>query len=223
MKYLMKFLLVLVMAAFFGAIAIAVPCSAAGPLDPDVEKTLSGIEAKYANKGFSADFNQVSRLSALDVTETAKGKAWFSHPGKMKWVYEGDDQHEIITNGKALWIYRPEENQVMVGSADAFFKSGSGGAFLSDIRQIRNDFTIKPGKSGDNFSELILTPKKESPDLVKVRITVTLPTYEIFVVETENTYGDTTRFVFANVSFKALDAQIFEFTIPQGTEIIKMD
>ncbi|MCW8800630.1 MAG: outer membrane lipoprotein carrier protein LolA [Desulfobacter sp.] len=204
-------------------ILVILPCNAAQSLDDETAKIVSGIEAKYAQKSFSADFEQASRLTALDVTEIAKGKAWFSHPGKMKWAYQSSDNHEIITNGKNLWIYRPEENQVMTGDAAPFFQSGSGGAFLADIRKIRKEFTIEPGKSGENFSQLVLTPKKETPELAKIRIMVNLPGYEIPVVETENIYGDTTKFIFTNIRFVTFDEQIFEFTPPPGTEIIEMD
>lgn len=209
--------------ALIAMILTALPCHAAQSLDNETAKIVSGIEAKYANKSFSADFEQASRLTALDVTETAKGRAWFSHPGKMKWAYESSDTHEIITNGKELWIYRPEENQVMIGDASPFFQSGSGGAFLADIRKIREEFTVAPGKSGDNFAQLVLTPKKKTPELAKIRITVDLPGYEIPVVETENIYGDTTRFIFTHIRFTTFDEHIFEFTPPPGTEIIEMD
>ena len=211
------------MAIFISMTLVTLPCNAARSLDDETAKIISGIETKYAQKSFSADFEQASRLTALDVTEMAKGKAWFSHPGKMKWAYESSDNHEIITNGKKLWIYRPEENQVMTGDAAPFFQSGSGGAFLADIRKIREGFTIEPGNSGDNFAQLVLTPKKQTPELAKIRITVTLPGYEIPVVETENIYGDTTKFIFTNIQFSTLDKQIFEFTPPPGTEIIEMD
>ena len=204
-------------------ILVTLPCNAAQPLDDETAKIISGIEATYAQKSFSADFEQTSRLTALDVTETAKGKAWFSHPGKMKWAYQSSDNHEIITNGKDLWIYRPEENQVMTGDAAPFFQSGSGGAFLADIRKIRDEFTIEPGKSEENVAQLVLTPQKKTPELAKIHITVTLPGYEIPVVETENIYGDTTQFIFTNIQFRTFDEQIFEFTPPPGTEIIEMD
>ncbi|WP_320042033.1 outer membrane lipoprotein carrier protein LolA [uncultured Desulfobacter sp.] len=208
---------------FIFMILTIVPCNAAQSLDDETAKIISGIEAKYANKSFSADFEQASRLTALDVTETAKGKAWFSHPGKMKWTYQGSDNHEIITNGKKLWIYRPEDNQVMIGDADPFFQSGSGGAFLADIHKIREEFTIEPVKSGENTSQLELIPKKKTPELAKIRITVDLPGYKIPIVETENIYGDTTKFIFTNIRFGTFDEQIFEFTPPPGAELIEID
>ena len=223
MTYMVRRLTAWAIAIFISMILATVPCNAARSLDDATAKIISGIEAKYAKKSFSADFEQASRLTALDVTDMAKGKAWFSHPGKMKWAYESSDNHEIITNGKNLWIYRPEENQVMIGDAAPFFQSGSGGAFLADIRKIREEFTIEPGNSGDNVVQLVLTPTDQTPELAKIRITVTLPGYEIPVVETENIYGDTTQFIFTNIQFSTIDKQIFEFTPPPGIEIIEMD
>ncbi len=184
---------------------------------------LTGLEQKYAHKSFSADFNQSARLAALDITETATGQAWFSHPGKMRWLYLIPDRHEIVTDGKALWIYRPDENQVMQGSAAPFFQTGAGGAFLSDITRIKTDFIIDLGKADASFAQLILTPKKESPDLAVIRITVDLPSHEIQMVVTENIYGDTTRFIFTNIRFNDPDPAMFTFTIPDGASIIEMN
>ncbi len=187
------------------------------------DEILTGIEQKYAHKSFSADFNQAARLAALDLTETATGQAWFSHPGRMRWLYLTPDRHEIITNGKELWIYRPDEEQVMIGDAAPFFQAGAGGAFLSDITRIKTDFTIELGKADDSYAQLILTPKKESPDLAVIRITIARASHQIEMVVTENIYGDSTRFIFSNIRFNDPDPAMFNFTIPDGTSVIEMN
>lgn len=184
---------------------------------------LAGLEQRYANRGFSANFEQAARLTALDITENAKGKAWFSHPGKMRWVYDAPDSHEIITNGTDLWIYRPGEKQVMTGNAEVFFKSGAGGAFLSDITRIRKDFSITLDKTENSWAQLLLIPKKESQDLVSIRLTVSLPEHDIQTVVTENPYGDTTQFVFTNIRFNNPDPGNFDFNVPDDVEIIEMN
>ncbi len=191
--------------------------------DPLKEEILTGIEKQYSHKGFGANFSQTARLSALDTTEKATGKAWFSHPGKMRWLYLTPDRHEIITNGKKLWIYRPDENQVMQGSAESFFSSGGGGTFLSDITQIRKTFDIGIGKVTDTHAELVLTPKKASQDIKTILIMVARPSHEIQVILTENAYGDTTRFIFTNIQFDMPEPAMFEFIIPEGTSMIEMD
>ncbi len=187
------------------------------------DKLLTGLEQKYARKSFSADFNQAARVAALDLTESATGQAWFSHPGQMRWLYLAPDRHEIITNGKDLWIYRPDEDQVMVGSAAPFFQTGAGGAFLSDITRIKTDFSIELGKADDSYAQLILTPKKESPDLAVIRITIARASHQIEMVVTENIYGDSTRFIFSNIRFNDPDPAMFNFTIPDGTSVIEMN
>lgn len=191
--------------------------------DVTADTILSGLEQRYAQKGFSADFHQAARLTALDITEEARGKAWFSYPGKMRWTYETPDRHEIITNGKSLWIYRPDEKQVMTGRAEAFFKSGAGGVFLSDIARIRQDFSITMEKAGNTIAALLLIPKKESQEIASIRLTVGLADHDIREAVTENPYGDTTKFVFTNIRFADPDPGHFDFTVPQDVEIIEMN
>lgn len=187
------------------------------------EKILTHIEKKYSDKGFQADFNQISKLTALDITETASGKAWFSHPGKMRWLYLTPERHEIITNGQNLWIFRPDQDQVMRGDAQNFFKSGAGGAFLSDIGLMRKNFTIAIQKTDETHVTLLLTARQKNPDMVSITIKVSSSTHEIQQVTTHNAYGDTTRFEFTHIQFNPVDASMFEFKIPEGLSIIEMD
>ena len=42
------------------------------------EDILTALEQKYSGKSFSTSFIQASRLTALDITEKASGKAFFS-------------------------------------------------------------------------------------------------------------------------------------------------
>jgi outer membrane lipoprotein carrier protein len=184
---------------------------------------LDGLEAQYAGRSFSAEFEQTSVLSALDITETASGRAWFSHPGKMKWQYLVPERHDIITNGDTLWIYRPDENQVMTGDAAPFFASGAGGSFLSDISQLRNNFTTTVIETTDQWVELQLDTSPDNQDIRSVRILVTRDDFQILAVTTVNTVGDITRFELSDIQFLELPDNWFEFEVPPGTHIIDMN
>ena len=187
------------------------------------EDILTAIEEKYSGKSFKADFAQVSKLAALDITEKASGTAVFSHPGKMRWKYLTPQHHEIITNGKSLWIYRPEENQVMHGDASQFFHSGTGGAFLSDISLLRKNFNITVREVTTNYVEINLMAKKKAKDISSIVIRISQKNSEIERVVTFNPYDDTTLFQFSNIQFKNIEPEIFEFQIPYGVDIIEMD
>ena len=187
------------------------------------EDIIIALEKKYSFRSFSTDFTQISKLAALDITEQASGKAFFSHPGKMKWQYMTPEHHEIITNGKFLWIYRPEENQVMTGDASQFFKSGTGGAFLSDISIIRKNYIINLKKAGKDYVEIDLTPKKKNPDISFIVVRISQKNNEITRVVTYNSYNDTTLFELSNIQFEKINPEIFEFHIPSGVDKIDMN
>lgn len=190
---------------------------------PSVETTLTNIEKRYSGRDFTANFSQNSRLAAIDITETAMGKAFFSHPGRMRWEYTEPEQNQIITNGKTLWIFRPEDNQVVQGDAGTFFKTGAGGAFLSDIRLVRAKYTITPGKNDNKFVELLLVPKIKNPEINLIKIEVSKDKFEINRVETTNIYGDTTTLEFSDINFLKLDKTLFDFVIPEGTDLLFMN
>lgn len=184
---------------------------------------LDGLEDHYAGRSFSAKFVQTSVLSALDISETASGRAWFSHPGKMKWQYLEPERHDIITNGNTLWIYRPDENQVMIGDAAPFFQSGAGGAFLSDISQLKKNHTATVTESTDQWVELQLDTSSDNPDIRFIRIQVTRKDFQILKVTTVNAAGDITRFELSDIQFLELSDDMFEFDIPPKTHIIEMN
>jgi outer membrane lipoprotein carrier protein len=201
---------------------ISIPVTASD-IRPRAQEILDGIENRYAGNSFSADFVQTSTLSALEISETATGKAWFSHPGKMKWQYLSPERHDIITNGKTLWIYRPDENQVMQGDAAQFFKSGTGGAFLSDISLIRKNYDVSVVQADDAWVELSLEDPAGNPDIHRIIIRVAVLDFHIFSVTTVNSVGDTTLFELSSIVFQPMPEDWFEFTAPPGVSTIDMN
>ncbi|OGR20874.1 MAG: hypothetical protein A3J85_02560 [Desulfobacula sp. RIFOXYA12_FULL_46_16] len=210
-------------AAVFLSACLYFSLAAATETENASEAVLSAIEKKYAGKSFEASFYQISKLAALDITEKASGKASFSHPGKMRWEYLEPEQHGIITNGKSLWIYRPEGNQVMQGEADSFFKTGAGGAFLSDIALVRKNYIITIKDVTDDYTELDLAAKIETPEISLIVIRVSKKNNDIVLVVTRNVYGDTTLFEFNDIQFKSIDPSRFEFTAPKGANVVDLE
>lgn len=188
------------------------------------EDILDAIEKKYTGKSFEAAFTQSVTLVAIDSTQKASGKASFSHPGKMRWEYLEPDHHEIITNGRSLWIYRPELNQAMQGDTASFFKAGSGGDFLSDISLVRKNYIISIKAVTAEYVEIKLVSKKETHNFSSIVIRISQKNNEIKRVFTHNAYDDTTTlFEFSDIQFKEIDPDVFEFNPPERLDIIKMD
>ena len=197
----------------------------AGTLNLSVDQVLDEVEKIYTKSGFSADFVQVSTIKAMEITDSASGKLMVRYPGKMRWVYQSPEKQIIVSDGDHLWIYRPEDNQVLRGKADAFFGDGKGAGFLSDIRKIRDDFQIvlEDIRFGDFYS-LMMEPLQKTWDLVRINLLVSKENYHITQVYTYNAYGDLTRIEFSNLQFSdAMDPSLFEFQMPANVDILELE
>lgn len=204
------------------AVSLLISAGAVHPEIHDVQSVLDRMETTYAGRSFSADFHQISTLEALDVTETASGRVYFSHPGKMRWTYNVPTPQEVISDGTFLWIYRPDQNQVLKGDARAFFNSGAGGAFLSDISKVREQYTAAIESTGGPHIQLRLTPKVPSPEIQSILVNIDKSNDHITQVTTYNPYGDATTLRFWNILFSELDPSRFTFSPPEGTDVIEM-
>ena len=193
-----------------------------------VDQILDRVENKYTNSKFSADFLQKSTIKAMDISDMASGKVFIKYPGMMRWEYEKPDKQIIITDADKLWIYRPEDNQVMTGKAPTFFRDGKGASFLSDIQLIRQKFDISLGDGekteSDMFYYLMLVPHERTLDISKIRLLISKNTFNVLQVITQNSYGDETRIDLINSAFDVnLDDSLFSFSIPEGTDVLQID
>ena len=197
----------------------------AGALKLSVDQILDEVEKVYTAAGFSADFIQVSTIKAMEITDSAAGKLSVKYPGKMRWVYQTPEEQIIVSDGEHLWIYRPQDNQVLRGQAATFFGDGKGAGFLSDIRKIRDDFsiTLEDIRFGESYS-LVMVPRQKTWDLVRINLLVSKQDYHITQVYTYNAYEDVTRIEFSNLVFNgAMEPSLFEFKMPDNVDILELE
>ncbi len=188
------------------------------------ERIISAVESRYKGQSFGCAYYQKSTLKALDIVEDAWGRAFFSYPGKMRWEYNAPEVYEIVTDGIRLWIYKPDEKQVMEGDAIRFFKGGAGGAFLSDIGMVRKSYTLFVSENNLDPAAIYLTliPIQENPDIASIKVRVMKEENVIQQIITTNIYGDTTEIIFSEIQFQELSDDLFYFQVPDGVDVIPM-
>lgn len=219
-RYLMLFCLISIV--FF---KIQPAFASENPSGVDLDYILDKIEKQYAGADFSANFFQETTLSALDVTDTATGKLTVKHPDKMRWEYMKPDSQIIITDGFQMWIYRPDDNQVMIGKAPDFFADGRGAGFLANMKQVRKSFKIERLEHKDpEFFRLKLIPLKASVDISEILLLISRETYRVVQVITYNAYKDETRITLSQITFnRNPDDALFKLEVPEGTDILQFD
>ncbi len=193
---------------------------------PGLEEILTGVENRYSGDGFTARFTQQSTIKAMDITDTAEGNLLVKRPGMMRWEYEMPEEQIIITDGELLWIYRPVDNQVMIGEAPDYFGEGKGASFLSDIRKIRNNFdiSIDTEKKDPEYLILKLIPHRKKLDLASIYMAVSKNDFQVDQVTTYNAYGDETMIRLYDYQFNQnIDDRVFTFEAPEGADVIQIE
>lgn len=190
-----------------------------------LEHILDQVESRYGGKGFQADFVQKSTLKAMEITDFASGKVYVRYPGMMRWEYEKPDRQIIITDGLRLWIYRPADNQVMTGDAPVFFRDGKGASFLSDIKLMRQKFTVSLLPSGDDYHyQFQLLPLEKTLDVAEILLSITKSNFSVARIVTYTSAGDENQIEIFNYQFNVpLDDALFRFNIPEGVDVLQMD
>jgi len=190
-----------------------------------LSEIMDKVEKKYDVPDFSAYFIQESTLKAMDISDVASGSILVKRPGMMRWEYDKPDRQTITTDGTKLWVYKPDDNQVMIGKAPSFFGDGKGAGFLSDVKLIREKFKVSFEKEkSDHDYVLKLLPKKQTVGITKIYLAISKITFKIKKIITLNEYDDETVIELINSRFNLnLDKSLFSFIVPKGTDVIMMD
>lgn len=211
--------------SFFCALVVSAAITIAGERALTLNEIMDKVEKKYDVDDFSAYFVQESTLKAMDISDVASGSIFVKRPGMMRWEYDKPDKQTITTNGEKLWVYKPDDNQVMIGKAPSFFGDGKGAGFLSDIKLIREKFKVNFEKQkSDHDYVLKLLPKEQTAGITEIYLAISKITFKIKKIITRNEYDDETVIDLINSKFNLnLDKSLFNFIVPQGTDVITMD
>jgi outer membrane lipoprotein carrier protein len=200
------------------------PLGAAAAVTPDA--VLSRVQTLYDKAGgFQARFHQESRLKGTS-SDAATGWVYFMKPCRMRWQYESPpaQKKEIVSDGRLVWMYMPDDGIVMVYKLDQVLRSDLVMRFFSGIGRFQKDFTIswqrlpQPGAS----YVINLYPKKSQPELTRLTLTINPNTYLVEKLDFTNALGEETDFDFTQVKLEVpLGRSFFTFTPPPGVQVVR--
>jgi outer membrane lipoprotein carrier protein len=161
----------------------------------------------------------------MQITDNASGILMAKRPDMMRWEYDTPERQLVVTDGVRLWVYHPDDNQVMVGKAPSFFGDGKGAGFLSNIDRVRENFSITlEGMDQNSRYRLKLLPEQKTFDIAVIYLAVSPDTFDVVEVVTRNEYEDETRILLSDIQHrKDLEDSLFRFKIPEGADVVKLD
>ena len=209
-----------------------------------LKEVVSALEKGYAGlQDVQADFSQKTTISAVNREQKGSGEVLLKRPASATAMFRFNysrPKQQIISNGKQVWFYTPENKQVMVNSVAAMFAGGNSIAlsYLTGLGHVSRDFDVTfaavPQDKNGNF-QLELIPKKASPVLTRLQLTVSSEAVEqmrtsgevrnIFPIISSIVHdagGNHTRIDYSRVRVnRGIADGKFSFKVPEGVEVIK--
>ena len=183
-----------------------------------VATVVAGIQKKYETIDvIRADFVQVTK-SELYGDEEQKGSLVLQRPRKMRWSFAVGKQ--FVTDGDTMWIYNPEEKQVL-RFRDFSAQSSTADQLLQSLHKVGDLFEIELLEAASGH-KLALTPKEESAKAQVKQVVLSLDAnYVLQHLVIVDAFDSVTELTFSNVKLGgSVDQATFRFTIPDGVEII---
>jgi len=245
-------LLVLVLLAL-----LPVPQTASAAADVSLNDVIKALDEPFkANSAtpsaiadFQADFTQESRVASLDRIQKGRGRVTVKFnrarsdrpvPPLFRWEYDQPTRQEIVSNGKTMWVYVPENHQVIPSDIETSAQPRGDDplAFLTGLGNLSRDFQIgwaDPDRDGEGNHILELRPRQPSAMLQKLLVVVARDavagqsrrgkpgsTFPILSTTVYDPSDNSTRIEFSGVRVnRRMPNSFFDFVPPAGVEVVR--
>jgi len=194
-----------------------------------LDEVVSRIESTYGRiQDLRADFTQVSHNRSLGQDIKAEGVVSLKRGGKMRWEYTAPSPQQIVSDGKFLWVYTPELNQVNKGEAPRAL-AGPAGSFLAGLGKLREEFTVRflnPADKTDAAGRIVLdlTPRSPTPFLSRLVLAVDPKDHIVRQAVIYDRLQNTVTMTFTRVAINSgLADGLFAFTPPPGAAVVPLE
>jgi outer membrane lipoprotein carrier protein len=122
-------------------------------------------------KTLRADFAQTVIDGKGQEVQKAQGTLIIVRPGRFRWELtpDGGEPQLMVADGKNLWFYDRDLEQVSVKPATTALTATPAG-LLSGDGNIRELFTVAPAGRKDGFDWVVVTPKEGDADFREARL-----------------------------------------------------
>ncbi|TWI03821.1 outer membrane lipoprotein carrier protein [Luteimonas cucumeris] len=111
-------------------------------------------------KGLDGQFTQRVYDNNGQLKESTSGRVALSAPRLFRWEYLKPHPQLIVADGKKVWVYDPDLQQVAV-RAQGVEEQDSPLVALIDPRKLEQDFRVAEAGTDGGLDWLLLTPRNE--------------------------------------------------------------
>lgn len=177
-----------------------------------VEKFLQGLE------GLQAQFTQTLADRKGDVADRSSGVLAIKRPNRFRWDYQQPHEQTIVADGKRVWLYDADLEQVTVRALDNTL-SATPAMLLSGEGKLEDNFIATQTSQEKGVQWVTLEPKRTDTDFKWVRLGFAGD--DLRFMQLADKLGQTTTLEFTRFERNPLlDPSRFVFDVPPGADVI---
>lgn len=165
-----------------------------------------------------AQFHQTVLDAQNRKVQEVTGSMQLLRPGKFRWDYNKPYVQLVIGDGRKVWLYDPELDQVTVRSLDKMIGS-SPAALLAGNKDIEKTFDIRADVRQGSMDWVEVTPKDKESGFERMYLGFNGENLQ--EMELHDSFGQTTVIEFSHLERNPkLNPQVFKFTPPKGADVV---
>lgn len=167
-----------------------------------------------------ADFVQTVKSKGFTSVERLEGVLQMLRPGRFRWDYHVPYEQMILGDGKHLWIYDIDLDQVIVKPLDDVL-ANTPAVLLSGRGSLADRFNIKeiPPRNSEGLLWVELSPIENDSGFQ--RLILAFSDTELRQMELTDAFDQVTLISFSNFETNPkLAASVFQFVPPAGVDVI---
>ena len=177
-----------------------------------LRKYLHGLHTLQVN------FKQTLHNEQGEILETAEGVLYLQYPGKFHWAYAHPYTQKIITDGKTLWVYDEDLEQVTIREITESIKQTPAAIIIGDEDVEEHFVTIEMGEI-EGYDWVELTPRDIEAQYSSIRLGFNQNNLGMMVLY--DNLGQVTRIDFSNAKRNMqLDTTLFDFEPPPDIDVV---
>ncbi len=166
-----------------------------------------------------ADFTQTILDKNGQAVQKSTGEMSLQRPSQFRWDVKKPTKQLVVTNGKKLWIYDPDLEQVTIRSLVKTAGETPAMLLSDEDLAVGDEFSVRETNHSTELKWFVLIPKDKSTAISALKLG--FANQEIRQMKLEDHLGHTTLIEFNHVRTNIpLTASTFSFTPPGHIDVI---
>jgi outer membrane lipoprotein carrier protein len=165
-----------------------------------------------------AQFKQEVLDNKGQKIQQVEGRMQLQRPNKFRWDYQKPYEQQIVSDGKQVFLYDVDLQQVTVSDLSKTLGS-SPAAMLAGGAAVEKSFVLKNAVRKDGLSWVLALPKNKDSGFE--RVVLGFKDGELKKMELYDSFSHVTHITFSSVERNpTLQLETFLFTPPQGVDVV---